>query len=138
MAFSRSLAIARLSTKASAPAFITARRTLCSSWTLMTITLSSGQRDRSSCNQSRVPVSYTHLDVYKRQRMTSTSASINVCWISLIPVSYTHLDVYKRQPLSVASISDNSPFSCSILANSTIRMAFFAARPISITKPICA
>ena len=30
-------------------------------------------------------VSYTHLDVYKRQ--------------VLVPVYYTHLDVYKRQPL---------------------------------------
>ena len=41
-------------------------------------------------------------------------------------------------PLRVASTSDNSPFSYSILANSTIRMAFLAARPISITRPICA
>ena len=42
------------------------------------------------------PVSYTHLDVYKRQPL---------CWAALyfltvlvlLPVSYTHLDVYKRQ-----------------------------------------
>jgi hypothetical protein len=29
------------------------------------------------------------------------------------------------------------PLSRSIFANSTIRMAFLAARPISITRPIC-
>ena len=40
---SRSVAIARLSTNASAPACIAARRTLSSSWTLRTITLSPGQ-----------------------------------------------------------------------------------------------
>ena len=50
-ALSRSVAMARLSTKASAPALITASRTLCSSWTLRTITLRSGQFCRSACNQ---------------------------------------------------------------------------------------
>ncbi|WP_145202674.1 pseudouridine synthase [Sphingobium sp. B2] len=35
-----------------------------------------------------LPVSYTHLDVYKRQRLDTDSEG---------PVSYTHLDVYKRQ-----------------------------------------
>ena len=30
------------------------------------------------------------------------------------------------------------PASCSIFANSTIRIAFFAARPISMIRPICA
>ena len=44
----------------------------------------------------------------------------------------------RRAPSSVASISDSLPFSASILANSTIRMAFFAASPISMTRPICA
>ena len=39
------------------------------------------------------PVSYTHLDVYKRQRMLSLTLSRN----GRRPVSYTHLDVYKRQ-----------------------------------------
>ena len=59
-------------------------------------------------------VSYTHLDVYKRQmehspssRLTSTFPPISPAWISDVkfslifptgvPVSYTHLDVYKRQ-----------------------------------------
>ena len=54
-----------------------------------------------------VPVSYTHLDVYKRQNHTLMN---EVCQESIIhllhiahktiihlPVSYTHLDVYKRQ-----------------------------------------
>ncbi len=30
------------------------------------------------------------------------------------------------------------PCSCSTLANSTMRIAFFAARPISMIRPICA
>ena len=75
-----------------------------------------------------VPVSYTHLDVYKRQailRLTlkgmgeldqilrqkidpEKDLAIHLregendknpfVWIESIPVSYTHLDVYKRQP----------------------------------------
>ena len=52
------------------------------------------------------PVSYTHLDVYKRQGTeaagmkesaeSSTAQSTDVSDLSG-PVSYTHLDVYKRQ-----------------------------------------
>ena len=67
------------------------------------------------------PVSYTHLDVYKRQRDAhallhaagellgqrlfkalqpdQVDIFLRVCLTGgLIPVSYTHLDVYKRQP----------------------------------------
>ena len=57
------------------------------------------------------PVSYTHLDVYKRQVLAilgPIAFAISVWdgfqstltqWICrYIPVSYTHLDVYKRQP----------------------------------------
>ena len=40
-------------------------------------------------------------------------------------------------PSRVASIR-GLPFSYSILANSTMRMAFLAARPISMTRPIWA
>ena len=57
------------------------------------------------------PVSYTHLDVYKRQRLlgadggermvpSSELKKGDVVMVSaggVIPVSYTHLDVYKRQ-----------------------------------------
>ena len=50
--------------------------------------------------QSINPVSYTHLDVYKRQ----VYLYLVQVWIGLLPVpqgsytvSYTHLDVYKRQ-----------------------------------------
>ena len=68
---------------------------------------------------SPMPVSYTHLDVYKRQNILPTNAcaaktlihrtDARICarnillsfiakfWKSYIPVSYTHLDVYKRQ-----------------------------------------
>ena len=55
------------------------------------------------------PVSYTHLDVYKRQPQWNPSSELTsgapASWPSpiraytsrCIPVSYTHLDVYKRQ-----------------------------------------
>ena len=54
--------------------------------------------------RSRGPVSYTHLDVYKRQDMpcivrnlTDDEAITQMVEDNLNPVSYTHLDVYKRQ-----------------------------------------
>ena len=40
-------------------------------------------------------------------------------------------------PDSAAS-SSASPFSCSFFANSTMSMAFLAARPINTMSPICA
>ena len=54
-------------------------------------------------------VSYTHIDVYKRQGFTSAQQTtlpqemidtIESCGFfeSIPSVSYTHLDVYKRQP----------------------------------------
>ncbi len=42
-----------------------------------------------------------------------------------------------RAPISAASIND-LPRSYSVLANSTIKMAFLAARPINMIRPICA
>ena len=58
------------------------------------------------------PVSYTHLDVYKRQVIAKRNRGLNSAFtvrkISSgegvertfqTPVSYTHLDVYKRQML---------------------------------------
>ncbi len=42
-----------------------------------------------------------------------------------------------RAPVSAASMRD-LPFSYSSRANSTMRIAFLAARPMSITRPICA
>ena len=62
-----------------------------------------------------IPVSYTHLDVYKRQSRIGATIALGfvlffvavpsglsgVVWAATgaagIPVSYTHLDVYKRQ-----------------------------------------
>ena len=51
-----------------------------------------------------MPVSYTHLDVYKRQvekrsiiNEFSLAAFVVSASLILRPVSYTHLDVYKRQ-----------------------------------------
>ena len=50
---------------------------------------------------SPMSVSYTHLDVYKRQVSLSWAmVSFKAVSCSLVPakaVSYTHLDVYKRQ-----------------------------------------
>ena len=51
------------------------------------------------------PVSYTHLDVYKRQRHNQATRDIlrqSKNRTIRTPVSYTHLDVYKRQELSVS------------------------------------
>ena len=42
-------------------------------------------------------VSYTHLDVYKRQHHALDPGAPNVRPGGAHPVSYTHLDVYKRQ-----------------------------------------
>ena len=63
---------------------------------------------RIPLRDSDISVSYTHLDVYKRQlRHLATGfyriihkISIQYTYIPMIklhPVSYTHLDVYKRQ-----------------------------------------
>ena len=72
----------------------------------------------------RNPVSYTHLDVYKRQVMEYSAAFLQIyreegyylertCHYiarvgldhvkAAVAVSYTHLDVYKRQPLDSGS-----------------------------------
>ena len=55
------------------------------------------------------PVSYTHLDVYKRQVQIDVAGSQSLVRGDIVrecldidsqtPVSYTHLDVYKRQTL---------------------------------------
>ena len=52
-----------------------------------------------------MPVSYTHLDVYKRQLYDRINQRVLMMMDegleaearSVYPVSYTHLDVYKRQ-----------------------------------------
>ena len=67
----------------------------------------------SSVTRKFGPVSYTHLDVYKRQGEYETAAEdiyLDVIhrekapyWVKADghePVSYTHLDVYKRQIFS--------------------------------------
>ena len=91
--------------------------------------LAAAQAQRIPCQAALEPVSYTHLDVYKRQvyclRRTGpnsrsmiasssrssrrrfrvrTGGGVSGCRCSrmlprCISVSYTHLDVYKRQPL---------------------------------------
>ena len=52
----------------------------------------------------RIPVSYTHLDVYKRQvdQQLTQCNYVKILhgifpFLSFLSVSYTHLDVYKRQ-----------------------------------------
>ena len=50
-----------------------------------------------------IAVSYTHLDVYKRQKEVQKDLEKNLKYKfsysrdSIVAVSYTHLDVYKRQ-----------------------------------------
>ncbi len=50
--------------------------------------------NRSAACPGGNPVSYTHLDVYKRQRLAEAERK---------PVSYTDLDVYKRQTVVCAA-----------------------------------
>ena len=70
----------------------------------------------NSCPHGLDPVSYTHLDVYKRQvyhgdddhvdflnQVYALTSQTNPLHADVWPVSYTHLDVYKRQPLNGAS-----------------------------------
>ena len=75
--------------------------------------------------QTVIPVSYTHLDVYKRQRMLTAQKiptpgtleyrrtgstrryhpGYECKWATnTVAVSYTHLDVYKRQIYSIPYI----------------------------------
>ena len=69
-----------------------------------------GMTDTMGRMHSDAPVSYTHLDVYKRQiqynvlylfqricRNITVEYGSSRLDDSHIPVSYTHLDVYKRQ-----------------------------------------
>ena len=72
------------------------------------------QRNRRGRHAGNTPVSYTHLDVYKRQVLDPVDPSQTASGLALDmdlnllmgkavhldgygPVSYTHLDVYKRQ-----------------------------------------
>ena len=71
-----------------------------------------GDDDGDDSEHNLIPVSYTHLDVYKRQVIPKLMLYFsNICvnsityifmcpfWLpdNKLPVSYTHLDVYKRQ-----------------------------------------
>ena len=79
------------------------------------------QQRRAACHAQHCheAVSYTHLDVYKRQQRDAANAGFASCrklnlkktginlltdWVRA--VSYTHLDVYKRQ---VSHSFDSSP-----------------------------
>ena len=58
----------------------------------------SAKQLRGGNMQDVISVSYTHLDVYKRQCMRlASSGDISEYAASSFAVSYTHLDVYKRQ-----------------------------------------
>ena len=63
-------------------------------------------------SRSEEPVSYTHLDVYKRQVIRRAGGHKvqrhhgkllgRAALEKAHPVSYTHLDVYKRQPMTLS------------------------------------
>ena len=65
------------------------------------------------------PVSYTHLDVYKRQLMdglknkaqdrSNRKVLMETASVQYAPVSYTHLDVYKRQTRTLSQRASPSP-----------------------------
>ena len=80
-----------------------------------------------------IPVSYTHLDVYKRQnqiRSKRVQFFIAEHRIFPVPVSYTHLDVYKRQHCFHAALF--SLLSASGWRESAVSFALFI-----LCKPIC-
>ena len=63
-----------------------------------------------------LPVSYTHLDVYKRQALyPPMTVAVSkprfprylASFMLLPPVSYTHLDVYKRQ-INISSVNNDN------------------------------
>ena len=78
----------------------------------------SDQIYRLSLVDGPIAVSYTHLDVYKRQDLTANRKIIQKEDLERLlrnevklqnyvdPVSYTHLDVYKRQQLYGIQIGD--------------------------------
>ena len=80
----------------------------------------SALKKASDCLKRRlIPVSYTHLDVYKRQgekkytyRLSScTCLAGDVIGDYSFAVSYTHLDVYKRQVGRLSSVKDLNKYS---------------------------
>ena len=85
-----------------------------------------------------MPVSYTHLDVYKRQGGTSLEKecedarkqiekkqymrNLRLAGYTTVPVSYTHLDVYKRQVQERAVYRD-SIYRERAVASERVRLA---------------
>ena len=77
------------------------------------------------------PVSYTHLDVYKRQVWSLSGTARGNGFQQILPaqgradglgavaVSYTHLDVYKRQVRMTASRGMAKTLSRTALSNTT-------------------
>ena len=81
------------------------------------------------------PVSYTHLDVYKRQAIVNARPneadrrikirSLLTCESDHGAVSYTHLDVYKRQAFTVLLLPlPASPYKRTLLHGSPFKRAF--------------
>ena len=78
---------------------------------------------QDTLQQWKTAVSYTHLDVYKRQMFVRVTAKAGtkeaaalLCEpvtkeIVAISVSYTHLDVYKRQEYTQSVVDSPSPAS---------------------------
>ena len=98
--------------------------------------------------RSSPPVSYTHLDVYKRKMvicgdgtdqelldeegicdMDAVVALTGLDEENIIPVSYTHLDVYKRQEYS--KIAKGNEVMKHITANKGRKLRRISCRPVS-------
>ena len=104
----------------------------------------------------RMPVSYTHLDVYKRQLVLFGTgdtaivlpfAAFHLLVIELDsidahillrhrnPVSYTHLDVYKRQNQGLQG-QERQGFRCFAGTGRAVQCRFFIPRKESETEEI--
>ena len=92
------------------------------------------------------PVSYTHLDVYKRQIQNEIFAGNTAESTTLlpmlrriserlplircvVPVSYTHLDVYKRQMQGIQAWARANPAKLNELLNTNPSYVFFRELP---------
>ena len=69
------------------------------------------------------PVSYTHLDVYKRQVIGWPLTAVPLTLLtsrSQTAVSYTHLDVYKRQGLGGQGVVERGPDAVDVAAGVSV------------------
>ena len=73
-----------------------------------------------------------------QQAFTSVLSSVVSNAVSLVPVSYTHLDVYKRQPLAGWSASDMDRYAAehAVLLNPLLQLGYASIGCEPCTRPV--